>query len=117
MNAAGGLAYYKGYDKDNKFAGIVFKASGKGYSSDIESLVGMAKGGRVTGIKITSLNETPGLGSKVAEPDFLSLFKGKDTSQLPRAQAITGATISSSAVIKSVSKKAAELEEQIKNEK
>ena len=109
------VIYYKGYDKNGKFVGVAFKAVGKGYSSVIETLVGMLKDGKINAIKILSQNETPGLGSRIAEPGFTSQFKGID--DLSGVHAITGATISSRAVIASVDKKALEVRGLIKNEK
>lgn len=111
------IIYYKIYDKYNKFIGIAFKASGKGYSSQVESIVGMAKEGKVTAIKILSQNETPGLGTRIAENNFLERFIGWDVHAQKGIQAIAGATISSRAVIDSVEKKAQELKELIKNER
>lgn len=111
------VLYYKGYDKDKKFVGVVFKASGKGYSSIIDTMAGMTKDGKITAIKIVNQSETPGLGSRVAEPDFISRFSAKNVTELNQVQAITGATISSSAVINSVTRKAKDLEELLRNEK
>jgi len=127
---------YKVYDKDNNFLGIVFKAEGRGYSSKIETMAGMLKSGEIRAIKILSQNETPGLGSRIAEveeentiwdvlkgrkkektkkPWFQEQFKNKRIDQLKDIQAITGATISSKAVIDSVNKKAQELKKIIEN--
>lgn len=111
------VIYYKIYDKYNKFIGVAFKAQGKGYSSLIESIVGMTEDGRITAIKILSQNETPGLGTRIAENNFLKQFMGRDTQGLGGIQAIAGATISSRAVIDSLEKKAQELKELIKNER
>ncbi len=108
--------YYKGYSQNSQFVGVVFKASGKGYSSVIETMVGMKKDGQITAIKVISSNETPGLGSRVAEPDFVAQFTGKDILGLIQVNAIAGATISSRSVISSVTKKAEEIKELIKNE-
>jgi len=103
------VAYYKAYTKDAEFIGVAFKASGKGYSSTIDTLAGVDKYGRLTTIKILSQNETPGLGARVAEPLFIKQFSNKTIHGLLRVQAITGATISSKAVIDSVRKKAEEV--------
>ncbi|MBM3254880.1 MAG: RnfABCDGE type electron transport complex subunit G [Candidatus Omnitrophica bacterium] len=103
------VLYYKVYDKSGKFVAVAFKASGKGYSSVIESMVGMNKDGVINAIKILSQNETPGLGAKVVEPGFVLGFSNKNLSQLDNIQAITGATISSGAVIDSVKKRAEEI--------
>jgi electron transport complex protein RnfG len=95
--------------------GVVFKAGGKGYSSTIETLAGMLKDGRITAIKVLSQNETPGLGSRVSEPEFGAKFK--DVKDISKVQGIAGATISSRAVIDSVREKAEEVLARIKNEK
>lgn len=109
------IIYYRGYDKNSKFVGVAFKATGKGYSSVIETLVGMLKDGKIIAIKILSQNETPGLGSRITESSFINQFKR--INDLSRVQAITGATISSRAVINTVEKKASEVRGLIKNEK
>ena len=108
------ILYYKAYDKSKNFIGIAFKASGKGYSSIIETMVGMLKDGTITAIKVLSQNETPGLGSRVSEPGFTSQFTGKK--DLSEVEAITGASISSKAVLDSVKKKAEEIKVLIKDE-
>jgi electron transport complex protein RnfG len=109
------IIYYKVYNINNKFIGAVFKASGKGYSSVIDTLVGMDRDGTVVSIKVLSQNETPGLGAQVIEPAFTGRFANKK--DLSEVQAITGATISSKAVIDSVKTKAKEIEGLIKDER
>lgn len=111
------ILYYKVNDKDDKFIGVAFKAEGDGYSSDIETMVGMTKDGTITNIKILSQNETPGLGMQVTEPAFLNQFSNKNIKNLNEVQAITGATISSTAVIDSVQIKAKEIQKLIQNER
>jgi electron transport complex protein RnfG len=111
------VAYYKVYDKDKKFIGAIFKASGKGYSSVIETVAGMKKNGEITDIKVVNQNETPGLGTRVTEKSFTAQFGGKNAESIQGVDAITGATISSKAVITSVNQKAAEIKELIKNER
>ncbi len=106
------ILYYKAEDKDGKFIGVAFKVAGKGYSSTIETMVGMTKEGAINAIKILSQNETPGLGAGVAEESFTSRFASKNIQNLgTQVEAITGATISSKAVIDSVEKKAKEIQE------
>ncbi len=109
------IIYYKARNKDNKFIGVAFKASGKGYSGVVDTLAGMSQDGRIVVIKILNQNETPGLGSRIAEPSFTSRFNKKDLLGLSDVQAITGATISSKAVINAVQAKAKEIQELIKN--
>jgi len=111
------ILYYRAFDSQDSLIGFVFKASGKGYSSVIETLAGILLDGKISAIKVVSLNETPGLGMRVTENSFTSQFKNQDTLNLSGIQAIAGATISSRAVIDSVVKKAQGLQELIKNEK
>lgn len=98
--------YYLAYDENNKLVGFVIKGHKKGYSSDIEVMLGLNLNLKISGIKILSQNETPGLGSRIAEDSFLNQFKNKNSLSLDGVQTITGATISSSAVIKSIEDKA-----------
>ncbi len=111
----GEILYYKARDKAGKLIGVAFKASGKGYSSTVETMVGMLSEGTITAVKVLNQNETPGLGARITEPEFAGQFK--NTQDLSNIQAITGATISSKAVIDSVAKKAEEIKALINNEK
>jgi len=111
------IIYYKVSNKDGKFIGVAFKASGKGYSSVIDTLVGMARDSTITAIKIMNQNETPGLGARVAEPSFRGQFSDKNIQGLVSVQAITGATISSKAVIDSVKSRAEEIKKLMTNDK
>lgn len=111
------IVYYKARDKNGKLVGVAFKTAAKGYSSTIETMVGMLKDGTITAIKILSQNETPGLGARVGEPTFIGQFTNKNITGLNEVEAITCATISSKAVIDSVKKKTEEIQVLIKNEK
>jgi RnfABCDGE-type electron transport complex G subunit len=69
-DAAGdSFIYYAGYRdaRMERFVGYVTKAAGRGYSSTIETVVGVDSTGKITGLKITSQQETPGLGSRIEE--------------------------------------------------
>jgi electron transport complex protein RnfG len=91
-------------------AGFAFYASPSGYGGSLDIIVGIAPSGAISGVRILSHAETPGLGANAASPSFLDLFKGK-SGELKVAksapgdneiQAITSATITSSAVVKAV---------------
>ena len=61
--------YFRAYasaDKQ-KLIGYAFIARGQGYSSQIETMAGIDRQGRISGIRILSQNETPGLGAKINE--------------------------------------------------
>jgi electron transport complex protein RnfG len=111
------IIYYKAYDKDGKFIGAAFKASAKGYSSTIEAVAGLTLDGKITAIKIVNQNETPGLGARITDSSFTGQFTNKNIQGLNEVQAISGATISSRAVIDSVSSKAQQIKELIKDGK
>lgn len=112
----GALLYYKAYDASGKLSGFVIKSEAKGYSSNIEVMAGLGTDLRITNIKILSQNETPGLGTNVTKPDFLGRFSGKDINSLAQVDTITGATISSGAVITAVRAKITELKERLLKE-
>ena len=111
------ILYYKAFDSQGKLIGFVFKASGKGHVSVIETLVGIYPDGKISAIKIISINETPGLGMRVTEDRFTGQFSHQNSLDLSGVQAITGATISSRAVMDSVMQKAQETKEWINSDK
>jgi electron transport complex protein RnfG len=114
VKSGGELAYYKAYDSAGKLCGIAFKASGKGYSSNIDTLVGLGPDGAITGIKVLSQNETPGLGARIVEQSFTGQFIKYYPRDVSGVQTISGATISSRAVIDSVKRKADEIQKILK---
>jgi electron transport complex protein RnfG len=132
------VSYYKALDDKKQVLGYAFKAVRRGYSSDIATMAGMRPDGTIVRIKVLSQNETPGLGTRVAEvvqketfwdvvlrrvkvlskprPWFQERFDGQNAATLDETvDAITGATISSRAVIESVQEKAREILLQVKN--
>ncbi len=96
------------FDQDQEELGVAMKVAPAGYSGPIEILVGVTKEGKVSAINIMNQNETPGLGTKTAEPKFYGQFAGKQDRELALKKdggtidAITAATISSQAVAKGV---------------
>ncbi|MDP2924594.1 MAG: RnfABCDGE type electron transport complex subunit G [Candidatus Omnitrophota bacterium] len=108
------IVYYKGYDNKNKIVGVAFNASAKGYSSIIETMVGISLEGEIIAIKVINQNETPGLGARIAEKSFTSQFIKKSVTELSKVNVISGATISSKAVIESVKRKAEEIKKLLK---
>jgi electron transport complex protein RnfG len=77
-----------------------------GYSGEITVIFGTSVDGHVGRVKLLRHNETPGLGSKAAQPPFIDQYAGRslDSFQFKvkkdggQVDAITGATISSRAV-------------------
>ena len=136
VNVNGETLYFRVTAADGSLLGAAFKASAKGYSSVIDTIVGMKPDGTINAIKIVSQQETPGLGSRITEveatvsimdflrgerqqtglrPWFQTQFDHKKVSDLDSVEAITGATISSRAVIDSVKQKARQIQSIITN--
>lgn len=124
----GQVDYYKCYAESDstKPVGYIFTAFGVGYSSTVETLVGVDTARTIFGINILSQQETPGLGAKVTEikygdakPWFQTQFAGKKMNQLAvdkdggAIESVTGATISSRAVTNSIHKALEELVKKI----
>lgn len=122
------LKYYIGY-KDTlrqEIAGYAFVAKGAGYSSTIETMVGVDTIGTIIGVKIVQQVETPGLGTKIEEIRygdtaswFQRQFVGKKAEVIAvdkdkgEIVSVTGATISSRAVTNSINSDVQKLAAQI----
>lgn len=76
--------------------GIVFRGQTFGFLDTIKYIAGLRKNGTIERIIIIYSHETEGIGERIREPEFLDKFK----TGIP--DAISGATISSQALIKSV---------------
>lgn len=104
---------------DNK-AGVAIQTTVKGYGGDLTVMTGIGADGKVVGVKVVSSNATVGLGTKAETDTFTSQFVGVDkifvlgaTSGDGTVVAVSGATISSKAMLASVNA-AKEIYEQIK---
>ncbi len=85
-----------------------------GFSGEVRLMVGFMPGGEVHNIEVLQQNETPGLGSKMADDDnpLVLSFRGKDPATMKLAvrkdggdvDAITASTISSRAYIDAVAR-------------
>ena len=102
--------YYDGLASDGSVMGYVFVTSAKGYGGDISVMVGVLGDGTVAGVNILSINETAGLGMNAKNQSFLDQFLGKsgeigvakNNPSDTEIQALTGATITSSAMATAV---------------
>jgi len=118
--AAGDLEAFQVLDAQGQVLGWAVIGEGTGFSDKIRLMVGVAPDfSRTLGIKILKDSETPGLGTKIREGSYPDRFFGRGgpppslkdgaltvVKSPPGAanevQAITGATISSQAVVKIV---------------
>ena len=117
---ADGQTFYVGKSSAGEVAGIAFPASGAGFQGEIRLMIGVdATFDQITGIAILQQTETPGLGTKIVtdpsnqkNPDWftdqfqgikavsgIDVVKNQKPSNATEIQAITGATISSQAVV------------------
>ncbi len=88
---------YVAVDDSGNQMGYVVKtlSTVAGYGGDMELFVGFADG-KISGMSVLAHQETSGLGSRTAEPEFQSQFIGKDASaEITDYDAITGVTKSS----------------------
>lgn len=100
---------FKGFDKNNEVIGLVLLSEKAGFQSFINILIGVElKTKKITKIKIIEHLETPGLGARIEEDTFLSQFQNQELEK-QKVDAITGATISSKAVIESVKESTEEI--------
>ncbi len=99
--------------KDGKTAGLALTTIGENaYAGTIKCLVGVKPDGKVTGFEIVQSGETPGLGSEASKCDWRKQMIGKGPKDMKWAvkkdggdvDAISGATITSRAVINCVTK-------------
>lgn len=78
-------------------SGYVFMLTTKGYGGDMKLICGIKSVGTIEQCKTLSHSETSGLGSKTAEDPYRNQYCGKSSDTLSEVDAISGATISSTA--------------------
>lgn len=85
--------------------GYAFAVSVTGYKDTISFLVGYDTTGKVVGFKVTYLNDTPGIGSRVGDAEFANGVVGKNAGD--DVDTLSGATVSSKAVVSGIEAAAA----------
>ena len=87
-------------------AGYCVSVSPNGFGGNIDMVVGVGADGKIVGVAIVALSETPGLGSRVDDPAYLSGYNGKGRGLVLKkdVDAISGATISSRSVLTGVNR-------------
>jgi electron transport complex protein RnfG len=124
-----GQEVYRVEGEQGKLLGYAFIAEGNGYQGLIKLLVGVDTGlTEIMGIEVLESQETPGLGAEIAGDHFRKQFAGLNMShpielvknQTPtekyQVEAITGATISSRAVVNIINKKIKNVRKLLKKE-
>ena len=105
---------YGGYDDGGQFVGYAMPGAGPGFQDTIAILYGYKPAEKlVVGMEVLESRETPGLGDKIykdmdfvdefyalaIEPEIVAVKKGTKTAD-NHVDAITGATISSKAIVR-----------------
>ncbi len=104
---------YQALDDSGSSAGFAFVATGAGFADKIKLVIAVdAKCEKFLGFKVLSSNETPGFGDRIKEDYFGDQFKKAPAGELQLVKtgnpetidseivAISGATVSSEAVVK-----------------
>lgn len=96
-------AVYKVTEYD-ELIGYAVHVAPLGFKAEIDMIVGLDINGKCESVRVVTLSETPGLGSKVAEDDFLKQYAGKKETFTVKENItpIASATISSVAVTNGV---------------
>lgn len=99
---------YEAFDENGGCIGIVSQITVVGFGGEIEVTVGMDTEAAITAIEVggSDFSETSGLGAKTREPAFKDQFAGKSGMLVLKQNidSVTGASISSGAVVSGVNK-------------
>lgn len=106
---------YKALSAKGECVGWIFNAEGAGFANKIEMIVAVDKNfEKIEGLSFTDIQETPGFGDKANQPAFRNQFLQAPAGELKLTKtgdagkidseivAITGATVTSTAVVNSV---------------
>ncbi len=119
---------YRALGVDDKTLGFAFVASGPGFADKIKLVVAVDDNfENFFGFKVLASNETPGFGSKIKEEFFANQFKnapakkliltktGNDQQIDDQIVAISGATVSSEAVVKIINNFITQIKDKMQN--
>lgn len=85
--------------------GYCVNVSNNGFGGKINMIVGISSEGLITGVKVISHSETAGVGERIiSNGSILSQFVNISSNSLSSVSAITGASVTSKAIIEGVKK-------------
>lgn len=92
--------FIPGKNAEGEVVGYVTTVVQTGYSGDINFVLGFDEDGVISGIKIITQTETPGLGTNIMDPGWQKLWQGRDVGYKfnKPVDAFAGATITPNAV-------------------
>lgn len=89
------LEVYEG----GELTGYSIKNKTSGFDGDIVMVTGFSTDGEVVGMRLLEHTETPGLGSRAADEPYTSLYVGLPASEELNVDSLSGATVTSNAVL------------------
>jgi electron transport complex protein RnfG len=120
------IEIYKAMSDANECVGWSFEAVGSGFADKIKLVIAVDKNfEKIAGFDVLSSNETPGFGDQIKYDYYRNQFKGAPAGELKlvtvgepdeidsQIVAISGATISSEAVVEIVSNYVTQVKEQM----
>jgi electron transport complex protein RnfG len=118
---------YKAVSED-ECVGWSFNAAGSGFADKIELVVAVDKDfEKLAGFDVLASNETPGFGDQIKDDDFRGQFKGAPAEELKLVSvgsanpqeivAITGATVSSEAVVEIINNSINQIKNQMQDKR
>lgn len=109
------LTVYRARKDGRPVAAVLTVVAPDGYNGAIRLLVGVYTNGEISGVRVVSHQETPGLGDAVeaAKSDWITRFAGRSLGEPPAGQwavkpdggafdAFTGATVTPRAVVNAI---------------
>lgn len=97
--------------KDGEVFAVAFEVPGKGYGGSFAIMIGVdLETGNLTGMRLMTHLETPGIGSLATEPEFYEQFEGLGVEEVALSSeggsidGISGATSTSTGVVAAVKK-------------
>ncbi|MBN1656318.1 MAG: RnfABCDGE type electron transport complex subunit G [Deltaproteobacteria bacterium] len=114
---AEGSQWFRGLDADGKLMGYALPVNTRGYEGHIAMMLGVDTSFAIVDFRLIKHRETPGLGAKASEENFIKRFRGLQVGQLEvskspepgKVLAITGATITSRAIATAFEKRLQQL--------
>ncbi|MDO5724887.1 MAG: RnfABCDGE type electron transport complex subunit G [Tissierellia bacterium] len=98
--------------KNGEIVGYVFNVLSSGYDGKMDNALIINTEGEIVGFRNLAHTETPGFGDRITTPEFYEVFQGKSANTELKAtadgagddefMAISGATISTNAVLRGV---------------
>jgi electron transport complex protein RnfG len=120
VQASDGSIFFEARDpKTQEIMGYTFNAAELGYSSTVQTMVGVDPDFNVIDIRIVDQAETPGLGANCTAATFTDQYKGLAIQDLYVDKdggvivSLAGATITSRCIANSVRKKAIQVRDEI----